>query len=128
MLAPAAAAYVPALHALQSVSLTAEMPGVKRYFPAIQLMHGPGENIHSPSNPASESLPSEMKVICKNPVVETYAVSVLVKLPESFANCTGESHAAVSQLLMDTKSQHASVLNELKKTVMGEEADEVMSH
>jgi len=47
------------------------MPGVGRYFPAMQSMHGPGENTHPASNPASESVPSEKKLICKNPVVET---------------------------------------------------------
>ena len=48
-----------------------------------------------------------------------------IELPESLPNCTGESHVAVSQLLMVTKSQHASVLNEFRKNVMGVEDDDV---
>ena len=91
-------------------------------------MHCPGESTHSDSNPASESLPSDEKEICKKPVVEMYAVSVFTELPERIANCTGESQAAESQLLMVTKSQHDSVLNELKKNVMVVLTDDVMSH
>ena len=53
---------------------------------------------------------------------------MLIALPESLPNCTGESHVAVSQLLMVTKSQHASVLNEFRKNVMGVEDDDVISH
>ena len=53
---------------------------------------------------------------------------MLIELPESLPNRTGESHVAVSQLLMVTKSQHASVLNEFRKNVMGVEDDDVISH
>jgi len=43
---PSCSEYVPEGHALQSSSLTAEIPGVDKYFPAIQSMHGPGEKLH----------------------------------------------------------------------------------